>query len=188
MAKKTWTDFIVADNDVNSPYEEGLVQLIQDNHTALKKTPFYLRWYKARADDADNKRDEWRTNATGGFFATRGGHWPLWILPGMDVLHVELLASVSAAGNVGNVEMDLVIAAQNQLPDTLHTENCPGVTSIFPAVTLCTFDWPRSELEDRWGRMARLRVRGTLTTRVAEASRLIVAEQIEPTSFWGQTP
>lgn len=186
MAKKTWTDFIAGDNDLESPYEDSLIETIQDNNFALKKTPFYLRWFKARVDGSDDKRDEWKTNATGGSYGTRGGWWPIWILPGMEVLHIELLATIEGSGSIGRVRMDLVIAGPNFAPDILHAKTSISVSLLTPTLTKVDFTWNKSELEDRWGKLARLRLQGTLTTRINSGHRLVVKEQPEAISYWGQ--
>ena len=189
MAKKTFTELVVGDNDQNSPYEESFVASFQDNNFAMKKTPFYLRWGDARAADADNKRAEWRTNATGGIFATRGGWWPIWIQPGADLIHIRMLAAVTAAANTGSVKMDLVIAAPNQTPDNTTEDGQAGITSIFPTMTEVDFTFSEAGgdgIHDRWGRMARFRLRGTMTVRSGAAQRLIVAEHPDAVCYWGQ--
>lgn len=189
MAKKTFTEFVAGDNDQNSPYEEAFVASFENNNHAMKKTPFYLRWHDANNGDADNSRAEWRTNATSGTFATRTGWWPLWVLPGMDVLHIRMLAAVTAAANTGAVRMDFSISAPNQTPDVTDEETESGITSIFPTMTEISFTFSEAlgdSLHDRWGRMARLRLRGTMTTRSHESQRLVVAEHPDAVCYWGQ--
>lgn len=191
MALKTFTELVAGDNDQNSPYEESFVALFQDNNHAMKKTPFYLRWGDATAADADNGRDFWKTAATSGVFFVRGGWWPLWILPGMDVLHIRMRAAVSASDNAGRARLRLVIAAPNQTPDDTDEVLSAVVSSIDPTFTEISFTFSQAgghNIHDRWGRMARLQLSGTMTTRTSVNERLIVKEHPEAVCYWGQTP